>query len=424
PGTNKIRPSFGTNPHVVGLLLVSSLACVAWPWAPPSPLPGVDALAAVAALGLAGLMLGAHGASAELYRGGFLLAAWFTVLLILAGLQPATLTQRVLESGPMRWAGTRSFALYLWHWPMVVWLRPEAQAGAGAAEVGLLLARLGATLLAAELSFRLVEEPLRRPGANPLGPWHGRAIAAGAAIAVGSLALLPLLPVPPWPLRESSGPGLAGWTGWTGWAAAHRPGVPGVPGGPGLPGLATSGPPPRPFGPAPGPAGPARAVPGNRVTVIGDSVALGARGVLEQAVEGLSVDAEVGRHAWEAPQAVARLREGLALGEAVVLHLGTNSLIPEPRLREVLQALADRRVVVLVTPHAPRPWIASNRALIERLAGEFRNVRVVDWSAMVQAEPAHVVADGVHPSVSGMRALGAQVADALQPARLPRAGSH
>jgi lysophospholipase L1-like esterase len=34
---------------------------------------------------------------------------------------------------------------------------------------------------------------------------------------------------------------------------------------------------------------------------------------------------------------------------------------------------------------------------------------------MVAAEPGYVVADGVHPSVAGMRALGAGVALALQP---------
>ena len=112
-----------------------------------------------------------------------------------------------------------------------------------------------------------------------------------------------------------------------------------------------------------------------------------------------------------------RLRQEWALGEVVVLHLGTNSLIPEARMREVLQGLADRRLVVLVTPHAPRPWITPNRALLQRLAGEHHNVRVVDWAAMVEDAPGHVVSDGVHPSAAGMHALARQLAGVVA---LPR----
>jgi lysophospholipase L1-like esterase len=117
---------------------------------------------------------------------------------------------------------------------------------------------------------------------------------------------------------------------------------------------------------------------------------------------------------------VSRLRGDWALGEVVVLHLGTNSLIPEARLREVLQELADRRLVVLVTPHARRPWMAPNRALLERLAGEHHNVRVVDWAALVEDDPRRVVSDGVHPSASGIQALARQVAAVVTPSRHPR----
>lgn len=413
PGADPSRAYLGTDTHAMGLLLGSALACAARPWAARGPLPGVDALAGAAAIGLAAMMLGLHGASALLYQGGFLLASWLTVLLILAGLQPATVVQRVLESGFMRWAGTRSFALYLWHWPVVVWLRPSSQEPLEL--LGVTLARLAATAVAAELSFRLVEEPLRRPARATLGLGQVRALAAGAAVGVCALAMLQLdpaagraVPAAQGYFREPLGA----------LPEAVRDGSPRDPGqADGLLGAVAPDRLPRRVA---GLGGPVRAVPGNRVTVIGDSVALGARDALEQAVPGLSVDAEVGRHAWQAPQVVSRLREELALGEVVVLHLGTNSLVPEARLRELLQGLADRRLVVLVTPQAPRPWIAPNQALLHRLADEHPHVRVVDWASMVQAEPGRVVSDGVHPSASGMQALARELAAVLHPARAPR----
>jgi peptidoglycan/LPS O-acetylase OafA/YrhL len=414
PGADPSRAYLGTDTHAMGLLLGSALACAARPWAPRGPLAGVDAMAGAAALGLAAMMLGLHGASAFLYLGGFALASWLAVLIILAGLQPATVVQRVLESGFMRWAGTRSFSLYLWHWPVGVWLRPSSQEPLEL--MGVTLVRLVATGVAAELSFRLVEEPLRRPGAATLGRSHARAIAAGAGVGVCALAMLHLDPASgrgPTPLQGYFRAPLVDWP-------QGRPGEPLRRAGYGEPlllGAVAPAPLPRTvevFGSA------VRAVPGNRVTLIGDSVALGARGALEQAVPGLSVDAQVGRHAWQAPQVVSRLREELALGEVLVLHLGTNSLIPEARLRELLQGLSDRRLVVLVTPQARRPWIEPNQALLQRLGAEYPHVRVVDWAAMVQADPGHVVADGVHPSAAGMRALARELAAVVSPARAPR----
>jgi lysophospholipase L1-like esterase len=89
-------------------------------------------------------------------------------------------------------------------------------------------------------------------------------------------------------------------------------------------------------------------------------------------------------------------------------------------LREVLQELADRRLVVLVTPHARRPWMAPNRALLQRMAGEHHNVRVVDWASLVEDDPRRVVSDGVHPSASGIQALARQIAAVVTPARHPR----
>lgn len=80
-------------------------------------------------------------------------AAGFAALVLAVAAGP----QRLLGSTPLRWLGQRSYGLYLWHFPIIGalsargWLPPTAIAG--------LVLVLPLALLAAELSWRLVERP-------------------------------------------------------------------------------------------------------------------------------------------------------------------------------------------------------------------------------------------------------------------------
>jgi peptidoglycan/LPS O-acetylase OafA/YrhL len=67
---------------------------------------------------------------------------------------------RVLESRPAVWVGRRSYGLYLWHYPIIEWLRPERSTGllGYAADVGL----VALSFLMAALSYRYVEQPFLR----------------------------------------------------------------------------------------------------------------------------------------------------------------------------------------------------------------------------------------------------------------------
>jgi hypothetical protein len=78
--------------------------------------------------------------------------------------------------------GLISYGLYLWHWPIFVWLTPD--------EVGfdgwpLQVLRFGLTFVVAGLSYRLVEQPIRRHG------WSGvRARLARVGLPAARPALL------------------------------------------------------------------------------------------------------------------------------------------------------------------------------------------------------------------------------------------
>jgi peptidoglycan/LPS O-acetylase OafA/YrhL len=60
-----------------------------------------------------------------------------------------------------KWLGDRSYGIYLWHFPIVQWV-----AGKGLPTAQYIAVSITLTLIAAHLSYRLIEQPLlRRAGA-------------------------------------------------------------------------------------------------------------------------------------------------------------------------------------------------------------------------------------------------------------------
>jgi peptidoglycan/LPS O-acetylase OafA/YrhL len=80
-----------------------------------------------------------------------------TVLLISAGPQ-AWLNRHVLSQRMVVWVGLISYALYLWHWPALVFLR---LASAQPPSVEARFAAIGVAVVLAWLTFELVDKPIR-----------------------------------------------------------------------------------------------------------------------------------------------------------------------------------------------------------------------------------------------------------------------
>ena len=108
-----------------------------------------------------------------------------TALLIAAGCTDIrTFVERCLSLRPMQWFGARSYSLYLWHWPILtIAAQYSVRHLSGWQTTGLLLL----TILASALSYRLVENPVRR--ARSLTARPGLSLAVGAALIAITIAL-------------------------------------------------------------------------------------------------------------------------------------------------------------------------------------------------------------------------------------------
>jgi hypothetical protein len=87
------------------------------------------------------------------------------------------------------WIGRRSYGIYLWHWPVIVFMDPAT--GGELGRWPLLVLQIVVTLFATEVSFRLVETPVRRSTALPV---RTVALWSSAAVAVGVAGIVWLVP--------------------------------------------------------------------------------------------------------------------------------------------------------------------------------------------------------------------------------------
>ena len=124
-----------------------------------------------------------------------------TALLIAAGCTDIrTFAERSLSLRPMQWFGARSYSLYLWHWPILTIAAQYAMSHlSGWQTTGLLLL----TILASTLSYRLVENPVRR--ARSLAARPGLSLAVGAALIAVTVAVAQWFSVHNWGTGNSFG---------------------------------------------------------------------------------------------------------------------------------------------------------------------------------------------------------------------------
>jgi peptidoglycan/LPS O-acetylase OafA/YrhL len=165
PGRDPSRAYYGTDTRAQALLIGALLAVVmvrlptlTRRLARLTPVLGVAGLAALAAL-----FATVSGQGARLYQGGFVVVALASVAAVAAVALPGATgpANRALAWWPAVAIGRVSYGLYLWHWPIFVYMTPD-RIGLTGAELG--AARIAVTLVVATVSFVVVEQPIRRHG--------------------------------------------------------------------------------------------------------------------------------------------------------------------------------------------------------------------------------------------------------------------
>ncbi len=220
PAVDPTRVYEGTDTRASGLLIGAALAMV-WPSSRAARARRATSRLldgpAVAGLAVIAVMIWRVGQySPFLYRGGLIVLSVATAAVVAAVACTGSLVGTGLGWRPLRWIGVRSYGIYLWHYPVIVLTTP-----ANATEnLPRAAAQVVATIVLAALSWRYVEEPIRRGAIGRawqrvrvrrltgLGP--ARVAAAAASVAMLGLAAVGLAGVGGIPATASSAADLAG----------------------------------------------------------------------------------------------------------------------------------------------------------------------------------------------------------------------
>ena len=210
PEVDPSRVYYGTDTRVAAILVGAALACLRREWLrrpvatamPDSRYRGLlEASAAISLVFLGWCVVNVDQFDAPLYRGGFFLVAFASAVVVAVGAaRQRTVVGRILGMRPLVWLGKRSYAVYLWFWPVFMVTRPNADIDLTGNR--LLALRIGLTLLLASASYRFVEVPCRsgalgrmwaswRSGTLPARCRHTViATAAGLAVIAAGVAVV------------------------------------------------------------------------------------------------------------------------------------------------------------------------------------------------------------------------------------------
>ena len=418
PGSSS-RVYYGTDTHAFGLALGGALAVLSQRWPARAlewPRAARAALGAAGVVALGGILAGGvllPDGSPAAFLGGLPAVAVLSAVVIAALLVPGSPLGRALSTPPLGWIGRRSYGIYLWHWPVYVLLAGALPGwlGTTGGEGALGGLALALSVGAAAISYRWIEQPVRRDGFRATARrvfLRGAAPRRIAAAAIGGLLVASAGTASAMAIVRDPGMTEAQRVVEAGRAAAAS--ATPTPVEPSPSPTAGSGTTPTPT--ATGPTG-SEPITGDEVTAIGDSVLLAATPELQSRLPGIEVDAAVSRQLSAAPDIVRALSASGSLRPVLVIALGTNGPIDRGTLEAIRAAAGSGHRIVVVTAQAPKPWIPEVNQTLEAFADDYRAVELADWYTAIQPQLGVLNRDRVHFGGAGARIFAGELQAAL-----------
>lgn len=405
---NYTRVYYGTDTHCFGLAMGIIFAFI-WnkekgslskEWL--SAQPWIPALAPVGLIGFILIVMLVPDTAAFTYPFGLALGSLFSLFLVGAVIiRPDALFTRIMELAPLRWIGVRSYGIYLWHWPMLVFGRiliPTAMGTVENVAVDVLFALI--SFVASDLSYRFIEEPMRKDGfIKSLEKLVDRVregvvgkIQAAVCVVLVLATIIAIATAPAKTQLQLQIEQQQAEQAQQAQEAQQNAGN-GSPQDPGsIPNYDESQ---------------MTGIPdSSTITAIGDSLISGNSIGFEEEFPEINFLAEPIRQ-WE--QGVEVVKEGNNQGlirQNVILDFGTNGGVSDEALvRQVIDELGPNRRILLYNIYSPSTFVDEANAIYEKIAEEYPNVYLVDWNSVASGHPEYLLSDRTHTNIEGQNAF-------------------
>ncbi|UPW81300.1 acyltransferase family protein [Lysinibacillus sp. Ag94] len=355
-----------------------------------------------------------------LYKGGMFLFCINAAILIACVCHPASYLGKLLSWKPLCWLGSRSYGIYLWHYPIIVLGTPIHEIGNPAYwRVGLQLVLI---LVIAELSYRFIESPIRKQGFRSfyrkyfvfnLKKWGSITLTNKISTILISLFLVAFIT------------GIVGMGGET-----QKDSMKDHPTDIKINGEEQSTNSKEPVknleiaekdsskednkeaiettNKVQKEDNVSDAVSIKKtykgILAIGDSLMIDIASSLQEIYPNITIDAKIGRQVHQAVKLVPNYASFNQSDKAVIIQLGTNGYFTDKQIETLLGAFSNANIY-LVNTRVPRSWERNvNDALYEK-AQMYDNITLIDWHAAAINHPEYFEPDGVHLVPKGVKIL-------------------
>ena len=138
------------------------------------------------------------------------------------------------------------------------------------------------------------------------------------------------------------------------------------------------------------------------ITAFGDSVMLDATADLQEIFPKAVVDGDVGRQLYESPELIKALKEKDLLRDTVLIGLGTNGSFTETQFDNLMKEIGDRKVYWINVRVPTQRWQNEVNSMLEKMAAKYDNMTLIDWYDLSNEHEEWFYEDRVHPNLDGM----------------------
>ncbi|MDQ0216153.1 peptidoglycan/LPS O-acetylase OafA/YrhL/ribosomal protein L21E [Oikeobacillus pervagus] len=369
---------------------------------------------------------------AFLYRGGMLLICINAAILIACVCHPVSFLGKLLSWKPLRWMGSRSYGIYLWHYPVIVLGTPVYEIGNPVYwRVALQLVII---LIIAEFSYRFIEMPIRKHGFRPflrqylaidILKWRSFPLVRKVSTVLIPLVLLiftagiagvgkgeepkKLMASYPTQVRINEEDSFSGSKDSVTKSSEEKESIE----------LEKNS-----FDQDPGQEMELNDEQNKKaskkkkddtsvvqeeksyteILAIGDSVMIDIAASLHKLYPDMTIDGKVGRQVYQAVALVPGYANFNHPDKAVIIQLGTNGYFTNDQIDTLLNAFSNAHIY-LINTRVPRSWENKVNDALYKKAQEHGNITLIDWHSVAINHQEYFTPDGVHLEPKGIEAL-------------------